>query len=64
MIDDDGRFDPKECTGEDVFKPPKKDIWVQLALSMLLGTTAFLTFCVRHRVSQYIVLFHLLLIRQ
>lgn len=48
MIDDnDGGFDPKQCTGEDVFIPPDKDIWVQLALSLLLGTAAFLTFCVR-----------------
>lgn len=52
MLDnDDGRFDGDRCNSEDLFKPPNKDIFVQLGLSLLLGTSAFITFCVRHRIQ-------------
>jgi hypothetical protein len=39
---------PKQCDGRVWIQPNDKDIYVQLALSLSIGVSAFLAFCVRH----------------
>lgn len=41
--------DDDPCDGKHFLQPSKnKDLYVQLALSLLLGISAFVGFCVRH----------------
>ncbi|KAK1659962.1 hypothetical protein BDP55DRAFT_732829 [Colletotrichum godetiae] len=34
------------CNGKEAIKPSDRDVWVQLGLSLVLGLTAFITFCI------------------
>lgn len=36
---------PPQCDGKEAIKPSDRDVWVQLGLSLVLGLTAFTTFC-------------------
>lgn len=39
--------DDTKCKGEDFVGPGSTDVYVQLAISLTMGLSAFLSFCVR-----------------
>ncbi|KZL76615.1 duf221 domain-containing protein [Colletotrichum incanum] len=38
--------DPNVCEGKNAIQPTSRDVWVQLGLSLILGISAFVTFCI------------------
>jgi hypothetical protein len=46
LFGDDGHRDKDKCLGDNYVGPQTKDTQVQLVISLTLGLSAFLTFCV------------------
>ncbi|GKT62998.1 DUF221 domain-containing protein [Colletotrichum tofieldiae] len=38
--------EPNVCEGKNAIQPTSRDVWVQLGLSLILGISAFVTFCI------------------
>ncbi|KAH6854070.1 hypothetical protein B0I37DRAFT_360997 [Chaetomium sp. MPI-CAGE-AT-0009] len=46
MFEDPDNPDPDQCRGENAIRPGKKDTQVQLVISLALGLSAFIAFCI------------------